>query len=50
MLSLHTLTDRVVRPATATRAEPKGTSRQLYQDLLLRQTEMTRRLQGGGYL
>ncbi len=50
MMNLRDLTDRVVRPDASTRAEPKGTSRQLYQDLLLRQTEMTRRLQGGGYL
>ena len=49
-MTLRDLTDRMVRPAAATRAEPKGTSRQLYQDLLLRQTEMTRRLQSGGYL
>ncbi len=47
MLPLRELTDRAVRPAAATRAEPKGGPRQLYQDLLLRQTEMTRRLHCG---
>lgn len=49
-LTLRELTDRAVRPADGTRAEPRNTTRQLYQDLLLRQTEMTRRLHSGGYL
>jgi xylulokinase len=49
-MSLRELTERLVRPAVSTRAEPRASFRQLYQDLLTRQTEMTRRLHSGGFL
>ena len=47
---LRELVNRVVRPAEDTRAEPDPGRRQLYQDLQFKQTEMTRRLHGGGFL
>jgi xylulokinase len=47
--SLRDLTQRLVRPDAATRAEPQK-NRQQYQELLSRQTEMTRKLHAGGFL
>ena len=47
---LRELVARLVKPAESTRAEPETRHRQLYQDLLHRQTEMTRRLHTGGFL
>jgi xylulokinase len=47
--SLRELTERLVRPDPATRAEPQK-NRQHYQELLTRQTEMTRKLHTGGFL
>jgi xylulokinase len=47
--SLRELTERLVRPDAATRAEPQK-NRQHYQELLGRQTEMTRKLHAGGFL
>jgi xylulokinase len=49
-LPFRELTDRLVRPATDTRVEPRADYRQLYQDLQTKQTEMTRKLHNGGFL
>ncbi len=48
-VSLRDLTERLVKPAPQTRAEPQK-HKQLYQELLARQTEMTRKLHAGGFL
>jgi xylulokinase len=48
-ISLGELTGRLVRPDPATRAEPRQ-NRQLYEELLSRQTELTRELHGSGFL
>ena len=48
-VSLRDLTQHLVKPAVSTRAEPQK-QRQLYQELLSRQTEMTRKLHAGGFL
>ena len=47
---LRELVTRLVKPAENTRVEPDTRRRQLYHDLLHRQTEMTRRLHTGGFL
>ena len=47
---LRELVTRLVRPAEATRAEPNAAHQQIYHDLLLRQTDITRRLHAGNYL
>ena len=47
---LRDLVNRLVRPDEDTRTEPAAAQRQLYADLLHRQTDMTRRLHSGGFL
>lgn len=47
---LRELVKRAVRPDEGTHAEPTASRRQLYQDLLQRQTGLTRRLHSGGFL
>jgi xylulokinase len=47
---LRELAERFVRRDDATRAEPQAGKRQVYQDLLNRQTDMTRRMHAGGLL
>ncbi len=47
---LREMTGRIVRPSLSTRAEPNANRRQLYSDLLHKQTDMTRRLHSGGFL
>jgi xylulokinase len=47
---LRELAERFVRPDDKSRAEPQPGKRQIYQDLLNRQTDMTRRMHAGGLL
>lgn len=47
---LREMTGRIVRPDETTRVEPNTSRKQLYNDLLHRQTDMTRRLHSGGFL
>ncbi len=47
---LRDLVTRLVRPDEKTRAEPEAAHKQLYADLLHKQTDMTRRLHSGGFL
>lgn len=47
---LRELTTRIVRPDASTHTEPNPANRQLYADLLQRQTGLTRRLHSGGFL
>ena len=47
---LRELVTRIVRPAESTRAEPNAAHQPVYHDLLLRQTDITRRLHAGSYL
>ena len=47
---LREMVGRIVRPNEATRAEPNGARKQLYHDLLQKQTDLTRRLHSGGFL
>ena len=47
---LRDLVALVVRTDEATRAEPTAANRQIYHDLLLKQTDMTKRLHAGNYL
>ncbi len=47
---LRELVAQVVRPDEATRATPQAANKALYHDLLLKQTDMTRRLHAGNYL
>ena len=47
---LRELVNRLVRPDERTRAEPDPARRQLYTDLLHKQTDMTRRLHSGAFL
>lgn len=49
-ISYRELVAHFVRPAADTRAEPRAAHRQLYQDLLGKQTELTRKLNTGGFL
>jgi len=49
-LSLEKLVDDAVVVDKRTRVEPRKETRQLYDDLLLRRIDLTRRLQAGGYL
>ena len=47
---LRELVSRIVRPDESTRAEPTAAHKAVYHDLLLRQTDITRRLHAGNYL
>ena len=49
-ITYRDLIARLVRPAEQTRAEPRAAVRQVYQDLLGKQTELTRKLHIGGFL
>jgi xylulokinase len=46
---LSQLTDRLVKVDETTRSEPEGQAVEVYQKLLSRQTELTRRLHAAGF-
>ncbi len=47
---LRELVNHLVRPDEATRAEPTAANKAVYHDLLLKQTDITKRLHAGSYL
>lgn len=49
-LTYRDLVAGLVRPSPETRADPRAGVKQLYQDLLSKQTELTRKLNTGGFL
>jgi xylulokinase len=47
---LATLTGRLVRVDEKSRSEPEPEAVEIYQGLLIRQTDLTRKLHTGGYV